>query len=146
MSHRAEQILNRAALLHSQAADVGANVFNDRVLSLAESEDELPAFSITEGPDQPQTENQGFIESLLTIRVLAFAVNTEEKALRESLRAMRARSHRYLKADLSLGLSFVTDVRYGGALDPQVIKRAQWCGMLECPFHVLYRMNETNPE
>lgn len=146
MSHRAEQIINRAALLHSQAADVAANVFTDRVLSLAEEQDELPAFSITEGPDVPQAENQGFIESLLTLRVLAFAVNTDEKLLRQSLRAMRARTHRYLKADLSLGLAFVSDVRYGGALDPQVIKTAQWCGMLECPFHVLYRMNETDPE
>jgi hypothetical protein len=153
MSHRAEQIINRAAELHTAAADVAANVFTDRVLSLAEEQDELPAFSITEGADQPQTENMGFIESLLTLRVFAFAVSVDEADLRRQLRAMRARTHRYLttngtlsQVNITLGLDFVSDVRYGGALEPQVIKRAQWCGLVECPWHVLYRMNQTDPE
>lgn len=149
MSHRAEQIINRAAQVHAEAADVGAQVYTHRVLSLSEYQGELDAFSITWGDDQPQTENMGFIESLLTVRVIAYAVNTDEIDLRSALLAMRTRTHKYLRptsGDITLGLAFVSDVRYGGALEPQVIKKAQFCGALESRWHVLYRMSDTNPE
>lgn len=147
--HRAEQIINRAAALHSDAADVAAQVYIHRVLSLSEYQGELDAFSITWGDDQPQTENMGFIESLVTLRCIAYAVNTDEADLRSALVAMRARTHKYLRpssGDITLGLAFVSDVRYGGALEPQIIKRAQFCGALESRWHVLYRMSDTNPE
>ena len=145
MPHPVETIIEQAAALFTANTSLIGQTFTHRILSLAESQDELPASSVTYGDDVPQTDNMGFLESLLTVRTIAFAVNVDEVALRQALMEMRRQQHIALQADHTLGLDFVSDCRYGGAIDPQIIVNKQFCGAYESRWYVLYRMSRTNP-
>lgn len=145
MPHPVETIVERVADLFRSNGDLLGDTYVHRILSLDEDTDELPATSVTYGDDAPQTDNMAFLESLLTVRVIAFAVNVEEAPLRSALIEMRRQQHIALQADHTLGLDFVSDCRYGGATDPQIILKAQFCGAYESRWHVLYRMSRTNP-
>lgn len=146
MAHRAAQIVDQVASLMRANPDLRAQVFTHRTLSLAEDQGEMPAVCVQIGGDDPQTDNMAFIESLLTVRTIAYAMDPDESVLREKLLDLRTQIHVSLQADHTLGLDFVSDCRYGGAIDPQIAAAEQLIGAYESVWRVLYRMNRTDPE
>lgn len=145
MPHPVEAIVERVAALFAANTSLLGTTFTHRILSLGEDQGELPASTVTYGDDVPQTDNMGFLESLLTVRTVAFAVNPVEVDLRQALLEMRRQQHIALQAEHTLGLDFVSDCRYGGASEPQIIVKKQFVGAYESRWHVLYRMSRTNP-
>ncbi len=145
MAHPVETIIEQVATLFRANTSLVGSTYVHRVLSLAEEQDELPASSVTYGDDVQQSDNMGFLESLLTVRTIAFAVNVDEAPLRQALIEMRRQQHIALQANHTLGLDFVSDCRYGGAIDPQIIVNKQFIGAYESRWYVLYRMSRTNP-
>ena len=147
--HRALQVVN-AAKAAIDAASPAAAVYRNRVLSLSEDEQELPASSVRIGTDTPVADSgQGsmqFIGSLQELLVDIVATGNSEDEVIESLLALRADVHVALQSDVTLGLAFVTDTAYGGASSPNIATGgARLVGSLSTRWVVRYRMNFTDP-
>jgi hypothetical protein len=151
MTHRAQQIADAAASLLQASVDLDAAVFTHRTLALSDEEQELPAVCVRLGSDSPMTDvgasNLKFLDSLLTVNVVAYAQANSEEEVGEELMRLRSQVHQILLANRTLSLSFVIDTRYQGADAPDIEAiGAQVAGRLESNFAVHYRMNLTSPE
>lgn len=147
--HRAEQIVDAAVTLLDAA--LSAQVFKARTLSLSNEDGELPAITVNIGTDDPVSDlgadNLRFIDSLLELRLTAYAQDTSQSAVLTDLMALRVGVHKALMADQTLGLGFVMSTRYGGADAPEVATEGAYlAGRLDMTFRVLYRMSVTDPE
>ena len=147
--HRALQVVN-AAKAAIDAALPEAAVYRNRVLSLSEDEQELPAISVRIGTDTPVADSgQGsmqFIDSLQELLVDIVATGSSEDEVVEALLDLRANVHVALQSDVTLGLAFVTDTQYGGASSPDIATgAARLAGSLSTRWVVRYRMNYTDP-
>lgn len=155
MSHRVEQVVDAAAaILGAHALFSGVSVFQHRVLSLSDEDQEMPAVSITFGDDVPLDEdgtaNLAFFDSLQTLafRIVVKARDQdEEEHVISALQDLRRAVHVALMADDTLGLAFVIGLRYGGADPPVIQVEGEYlCGMLDCRWSVHYRMNKSDPQ
>lgn len=148
MSHRALQIIDAIAALHS--ADVQA-VYKNRALSLDEDLQEIPAASVNMGEDRPLDDdgasNCRFIDSLLAVEIVFIVRGDSEEDVTQKLMELRAASHVALMADRTLGLStFVIDTRYQGAGTREIaLINDRITGRLQTAWAVHYRMNIGNP-
>ena len=147
--HRALQVVN-AAKAAIDAALPEAAVYRNRVLSLSEDEQELPAISVRIGTDTPVADSgQGsmqFIDSFQELLVDVIAKGDDEDDVIGSLLDLRAAIHEALQADVTLGLAFVTDTAYGGASSPDIATGgARLVGSLSTRWVVRYRMTFTDP-
>ena len=153
MTHRAEQIVE--AMASQIAAFVGLsvnsnNVFIHRVLTLDEVADELDAIAVNYGEDVPiggeGFENLAYIDSRLSVFTVAYCKGDDEFDLRRALLNLRRQIHQALMADDTLGLSFVTAVRYAGASEPEIdATTGAFTGKYQSRWDVDYRMNFTDP-
>jgi len=146
MAHREEQIIERIGELLEANSDLRAQVYLHRVLSLSEYEGELPVVSVAFGRDDPLEDNFEFFDSLLTVRFVTLVAGTEEADVRRALSELRRQIHVSLQADPTLGLSFVSDCRDGGADEPSIVQAEQLYGERQILWRVRYRMNRTDPE
>jgi len=150
--HRAEQIVVAVVAALDAAVGIAATNYLHRELSLSDEDQELPALCVRNGQDQPLSDlgavNFAFIDSLLEVRVAAYAKGATEIDVATELARMRAVTHRaLLGTDRTLGLSFVIDTRYGGADRPEFDSNVSRIGgMQESVFFVHYRMNIADPE
>lgn len=147
--HRALQVVN-AAKAAIDAASPAAAVYRNRVLSLSEDEQELPAISVRIGTDTPVADSgQGsmqFIDSFQELLVDVIAKGDSEDDVIDSLLSLRATIHEALQADVTLGLAFVTNTAYAGAGSPDIATGgARLVGSLSTRWVVRYRMNYTDP-
>lgn len=153
MTHRAEQIIDAiVALIKAQAnLPVNAgNVYAHRTLSLADDQGEMPAITVNIGDDQPSneggTDNLAFIDSLLSVSIVGYAIESTEEEVKSQLMDQRRRVHQALMADDSLALPFVIATRYGGAAAPEMDATTERiAGSMESRWHISYRMNFTDP-
>lgn len=145
MAHRADQILDAVVAKLTAAGIQG--VAKHRELSYDPAM-ELPAISVKFGPDQPPgISNIPIIDSVLTVRIVAIVREATEAAAVTSLLALRTSSHIALQADQTLGLSFVSDTRYGGATEPVFDTTGEGvAARQETQWNVPYRMNVASPE
>lgn len=143
--HRAEQILDKVVAILTTAGIQG--VEKHRELSL-DHLTELPAISVKFGPDlPPEISNIPIIDSVLNVRIIAIVRAATEAEAVTSLMALRTSSHIALQADQTLGLSFVSDTRYGGATEPVFDTSGEGvAARQETQWIVPYRMSVTSPE
>lgn len=153
MSHRSEQIIDAivAALRVSTDLPIPAqNVFAHRTLSLSDDQGELPAATVNEGDDAATSDlgndNLAFIDSLMDVAVVTYAIGTDEVSVKRALAVQRRFVHAAIMADPTLGLNFVIGVRYAGAPKPELDASTQHTvGSRESLWRVHYRMNITDP-
>ena len=144
--HRAEQVLDAIVSILTAAGIQG--VGKHRLLEY-DKLTELPALSVRMGPDTPPgISNIPIIDSELTVSIVAIASAATEAEVVTALMALRSSTHIALMADRTLGLAFVSDCRYGGALIPELEtdKAEHVAGRLETQWIVPYRMNLASPE
>jgi hypothetical protein len=143
--HRAEQILDAIVAKLTAAGMTG--VGKHRLISY-EPDMELPAVSVQLGPDAPPGIRAiPIIDSELTVVIACVARAATEADLITALMALRTTSHIALQADQTLGLSFVSDIRYGGAAAPATEAVGEFiAGRLETLWVVPYRMNIADPQ
>jgi hypothetical protein len=141
--HRAEQILD-AVVAILRAASI-EEVGKHRVESYQEGD--APAISVRFGADDPaELGSIPVIDSVLTVSLIASAKGATEADVVAALLDLRKRSHIALMADRTLGLSFVSDVRYRGAAAPEIDADAEnYGGRQETQWAVPYRMNLADP-
>ena len=123
--HRAEQIIEALQSILRARLPSSINVYAHRMLSLGQEAGELPAVTIDFGEDvateSPGSEDlEGTIGSLLTVNITAVVQDADEQELRRRLLDIRANVHEAVKFIDDLGLPFVTDTHYGGALPPEI--------------------------
>lgn len=149
-NHRADQIIDAAVTAIQAAVPSTIKVYAHRRLSLGEDQDELPAISVDFGGDEPLDDdgasNMAFIDSLLTVNVVAVLAAGEERDLKTDLLDMRRKIHVAMMTDRTLGLAFVADTRYQGAEDPEFFTENEaLLGSLSTSWAVHYRMNIADP-
>lgn len=151
MTHRAGQICSRIAqLLSASSSLVGVSIFTDLTYSLSEQASELPAITVNEGDDVPDSDegndNLAFIDSQTSFEIAAYAVGIDEPTVKAALRELRRVIHMVLMADPTLGLSFVIATKYGGAEQASMSVAGEQCaGSLVSNWRVQYRMNFLDP-
>ncbi len=143
--HRAEQILDAIVSILTAAGIEG--VAKHRELSY-DPDMELPAISVKFGADQaPSISNIPVIDSVLTVTIVAVVREDTEAEAVTALLALRSSTHVALQADQTLGLSFVSDTRYGGATEPVFDTSGEGvAARQETQWNVPYRMNVASPE
>lgn len=148
MSHRVQQILDAAAAAFQANANLRATVEVNRVRSLSEEQAEFPALTVNYGTDSP-TEVVGDFESIgsaLELILTAFFVGETEQEVLEGLLSLRTQTHISLMADQSLGLSFVSQITYGGADAPVLQQAERMLGAQTFRWTPHYTMNIDSPE
>jgi hypothetical protein len=150
MPHRAIQILDAIDALLAANSNLGAAVFKQRAETLSYGEQELPAVAVMMGDDDPPNElgavNLTFLDSLLAVTCSAVNTAASEPELIAALLEMRRQIHITLMADRTLGLGFVIDVRYQGAVTPEINTAGEYMvGRVDTRWAVHYRMNTTDP-
>lgn len=145
--HRADQIVDAAVAALQANTNLKANVYPHRILSLSESDGELPAVGITYGDDSPADPQPlaGLLYSALSLQVTAYAVGDDEEEVRRLLLELRAQTHVSMMTNTRLGLSFVHHTYYGGATAPQLDRGERMAGYLISTWRVRYEMNFTDP-
>lgn len=150
--HRAAQIIDAIVARLQASTTLGVNpenVFSHRTLSLAETQDELPAVCVNFGEDEPAefTMLDGTFSSTLEILTKAYFVGDDEPAVRIALLAMRTETHKAINLRQTLGLSsFVLKVGYGGASAPEINTEGERCtGAQESRWLVTYFMDPSDP-
>ena len=150
MSHRAQQIVDAIAAELAANASLGASVFTNRVQSLSNPDQELPAVSVVYGTDTPLDDdgssNFSFFDSLIVVQTIAFVSEEDEETALSKLLDLRRQIHITLMSDRSQGLSFVTNTRYQGADAPALdVTAGAVSGRLIVQWAVHYRMNISDP-
>lgn len=150
MTHRALQVVDaiKASLLASSTLE--ASVYRNRSTPLSWEDAELPAVAVNLAEDTPVDEdgagNIAFLDSLVTVSVMAVTSATTEDELVEELSRLRAEVHMAVMADRTQGLAFVQATRYGGASAPEIdTAGSRYAGRQESRWVVLYRMSVTDP-
>lgn len=149
MTHRVDQIGN--ALEAAISAQIpNAQIFRDRVLTLTEDAQELPAVSISLGQDLPLDPigftNTAFIDSLAEFEIWVYAAGSDEKDCRAALVELRRQVHIAVMSQLNLGLSYVLGPRYAGAEAPAInVEGRRVVGRLCAHWRYDYRMNVGDP-
>jgi hypothetical protein len=150
--HREEQILQAAAALVAAWPSLGAEVHKHRTLTLSADDQELPAISVNNGDDDPLGErgvtNLAFIDSVTQLKFTLCAQGRDQEEVAAELDRMRVVLHKaMMQSPQTLGLSFVMQIGYGGASEPEYSSEGSpLVGKRECAFSVMYRMNLTDPE
>lgn len=150
MTHRAQQIVDSIKTALESNVTPGWTVYRHRTASLDRSELELPAASVTIGPDHPLDSsgqsNLAFIDGLLELAVILVDQKSTEEDLMESLLEMRRQAHITVLTDRTQGLAFVIDTRYGGADAPNISANgSMFDGEIHTRWAVHYRMNLADP-
>lgn len=151
MAHRALQVLNQVVALHRANTSLDADVHKHRVKPIiSEGDAKKSAVIVRLGADQPidpsGEANLAFIDDTLELVVVLAVDGDDEEAVIDKLLELRTQSHITLQASQTLGLAFVSDCRYQGALAPDVKADAgRVTGVLETNWTVWYRMNLTDP-
>lgn len=150
MTHRAQQIVDAMVANISASTSLNAPVFTNRSFSLQEASDEMPCVTVNYGADQPfdplGASNLSFLDSLIEVSTVAFVSANDEPAAMAALMAMRAAVHVALMADVTQGLAFVINTRYGGAVEPALDSTTQQVlASLKSSWFVHYRMNVLDP-
>lgn len=127
------------------------NVVRERVVGFSRRDNDLPAVSVFMAEDQPVSdngqENMAFIDSELTIQCVVFVSQPTEEEVIDQLLEMRRQIHIALMADYTLGLSFVSDTRYGGASPPDIEDDGgSLIGRMEVTWKIQYRMRLSDPQ
>jgi len=148
--HRALQIVEAVATALRANTSLLAEVYPYRVRSMDESEQELPAVLVRIGADTPNADSGqsslSFIDSIQEVLIEALARGDSEQEIIETLLELRTQIHVALQANVTLGLSFVTDTRYAGADAPEISDAAdRYSGRIITRWSVLYRAVFTNP-
>lgn len=145
--HRVQQIVNAAAGLIAANASLRATVEVNRVRSLADEQPDSPCVTVNYGGDVPdEAQDQRDIASAVEILLTAYAFGDSETDVLQSLLDMRTQTHVALMADMTLGLSFVWETRYGGAEPPQLQQAERVCGAQSSRWTVRYLMDASTPE
>jgi hypothetical protein len=149
--HRALQILNAVSNAIAVRTDLDAVVLPNRLLTLSEQDQELPAVCPRIAEDNALTDrgvtNLSFIDSQLTIVIALYARASTEAELVLELMRLRSVVHRGVMADRTFGLPFVVGALYLGAAEPELdASGAMLAGRVDCSFAVEYRMNVTDPD
>ncbi len=148
MTHRADQIVVAVAdALSTIVTPKGSKVFKHRGESLDARQDELPAYSVDYGEDQP-AEHQPLrgINSTLALVINAVVSAPTEGEVREKLLEMRDETDAILDAQMhgdqpKFGLSFVYGIGYGGAGAPEINTDGEACfGSLSTTWNFGYRL------
>lgn len=146
MPHRAKQIIDAVAAALAANQNLGAKVEVNRVRSISEAADELPAFLVNFGSDtaDDSSDMQSFRSSLEVV-LTAYCMGDNEADVLSQLLELRRQSHIAMMDDMTFGLSFVWDTAYGGA-DPPVIQRSERAiGALTSRWFVRYILNFSDP-
>lgn len=148
MTHRAGQIIDRVAQILEADATLGATVLPHRELTLSDPDGELPAVCVRMSTDDgAEFKSTVLIESRLEVLTCCYAQAATEPLLMAELLRLRAAAHRAMLADRTLGLSFVHQVTYLGALEPSIAgEGSRMAGRLDGRFLVSYQMNFSDPE
>jgi hypothetical protein len=145
--HKVQQILEAAAAVCIANTNLVALVEVNRIRSLAEEEQELPALTINYGPDAPdESETFESLGSAIEIVTTAYCAGDTEQEVLASLLQMRSQVHVSLMADMSLGLPFLWEIRYGGADAPLVVQGERTLGSLTCRWNARYQMDNDDPQ
>jgi hypothetical protein len=151
VTHRAQQVIDAIAAELAANVNLGASVFTNRVQSLSDPDQELPAVSVVYGSDSPLdasgASNFAFLDSLLAVQTVAFVRELDEQAALARLLELRRQIHITLMAsDRSQGLGFVIDTRYAGADAPALDAAGSFvAARLVVSWAVHYRMNISDP-
>lgn len=151
MTHRAQQIVEAIAAELIANVSLAAAVYVNRLMSLSDPDQELPAVSVVYGSDTPLApngaSNVAFLDSLLIVQTVGFVRELDEQTALARLIELRRQIHITLMApDRSQGLGFVIDTRYGGADAPALDAAGNnIAGRLVVSWAVHYRMTITDP-
>lgn len=149
MTHRAEEILvSSAALLSAVVVPKGWKVFKHRRETLDQQQDELPAYSLDYGEDQPaDLQPLKGVNSVLNLVITAVTVGPTEADVRAKLLEMRKQAdalmdeHMHEVGQQRLGLTFVYGIGYGGASAPAVNADGElFVGSLGSSWSIAYRL------
>lgn len=148
MTHRALQGIDALVSLLVANGRWSDRVYKMRPRPLAE--DELESVFVMPGEDIPNAPagswNMAVIDSQQVVKVTAVRTGGQDDELLSALYDDRAAIHVALMADITAGLSFVTEVRYLGAGEPVLDGEAsRLVGVYETRWALLYRMNFTDP-
>lgn len=150
MPHRVQSIVDAAIVAIQARPNLGASVYRHRRVSLSAADLELPAVSVYLGEDAALSDlgvtNLAFLDSRLTLQIVALASARTEQDLIEELLRLRRELHQGLMADATLGLAYVSACFYQGAAAPTVsIAGEAFSGSLDTRWHVDYRTSLTDP-
>jgi hypothetical protein len=151
MTHRAQQVVDAMKAELSANTAISWSVYRQRVDDLDVSEMELPAVTVDFSQDLPLSDlgasNLSFIDSLLTVEIVVVAEGgSQQQQVIDQLMEMRRQVHITLMADITQGLAFVINTRYGGAEAPILNNDAdRIASAIKCLWHVHYRMNIFDP-
>jgi len=145
--HRVQQILNAAGAVLAANPSLRATVEVNRVRSLSEEQQELPALTVNYGADVPD-ESESFegLGSAVEILLSAFCAGDSETEVLERLLELRSQSHLALMANMSLGLSFLWEIRYGGADAPVLQQGERMLGAQTSRWSARYLMDNDDPQ
>jgi hypothetical protein len=149
-THRTSALVDAiAAAISSQVASA-YGVYKNRSLTLTESEQELPALSVSAGRDDPLdpmgASNLSVLDSLLDVQVWAYAAGADETAVFATLADARRQAHIAIMADVTLG-GLAMNARYGGAEAPQIgADGARIVGRQYSLWRIHYRVTAADPQ
>jgi len=147
--HRGYRVFKAAVTaITARVRPSGTHVYEHRVLSVDEQQDELPAISVDYGEDRPATyETINSFDSMLSIDAAVMTRAPTESELHEKLWELREEAHiALMETNGTLGLDFVITTVYGPVSAPEVSARGeQLVGVLRSNWLVHYRMNRTDP-
>ncbi len=143
--HRVQQILNAAGAVLGANPALGLVEIN-RVRSLSEEQQEVPALTVNYGADTPdESETFESLGSAVEMLLSAYCAGDSETEVLERLLEMRAQSHLALLADMSLGLPFLWEIRYGGADAPLLQQGERMLGTQTSRWVARYQMDNDDP-
>ena len=143
MSHRAQQIIDKVALLLETQTGFPSHV--QHALTLGAENNELPAYAVFLGSESAEEADYQTIGSELQLIVTAYAQGTTERLALNQLFDLRTQAHIALMANSTLGLSFVSRTLFGGADAPEILAGSFMNGRQSTTWLVHYEMNITDP-
>lgn len=136
---RTEQVMDAVVTALTGLATTGSNVFRGRVYDLPDTA--LPGLAVSMGEDTIADELNGYYDWTLSVAIESkVEANTQVDT---TLNTIRGEVHAALRADPTLGLSFVIDTKPSSAEAPDLSgEGAKPIGTQRLIYQVRYRTNE----
>ena len=144
MQHRSEEILNAIACICEDLSTTGANVVRARVYDVDTAG--TPALTISKGDDlvvEGSDGNTSFIDRMLDVEIVSHVKSNT--TLDTSLSVIESEVFLAIMSDRQLGLSFVHNTSFVGALKPEIEVLEKGVAQQIMGYQVHYRHSLTSP-
>lgn len=140
--------IKKRARVTLQTALADLRVFRDRIQSLSEQDNELPAIKIAQASldPAPDLHTFGTLGAILNLDISFTDQGSDEVELADRINEYWARAHAVLIPRNALGLDYVVEVVPGGAADPDWSNEGTlYTCSLTARFGVLFSFDRNNP-